>query len=467
MEVQFSDGTREQYEDTPLASGGQGEVFRSTDRRHVVKLYTTSQSAQQVNDRLDKIIGKYNVVGNDPYWIELFAWPDKRAVSPRIGVRMRYVSDLKPIINYFYQSSYRALTPEQRGWWIGRVASAIKLTRAVWRMARNGLCHSDLSDKNLMVDPFDGRLTIIDCDSIVVPGEMPAEVLGTWEYMAPELVSGKVAAPTIETDRHALAVLLYRWLLFRHPLFGPKIHSQDTDLDDKLRLGDRALYVEHPTDTSNRPKNLMMTADKLTPRLNDLFQEAFVTYLHEPGLRPTPDRWERALLEMLDRIIPCANPACELKYFPAPDAGPIRCPLCDTFADFPGRLPFLKLRRPLPDHQGIRFMDEGRHPHYIVGWPERPIYSWHAYQDVKVTPDTSAALPDTSPQALIRFDANSQEWYLENLKLPDLQASLDGTSWTPIVLSARVPLAQNTQLQLGPLDRGRRAFVELRRVNYA
>ena len=33
----------------------------------------------------------------------------------------------------------------------------------------------------------------------------------------------------------------------------------------------------------NRPNNLIMTADKLTPRLNDLFMEAFVTYLHEPA----------------------------------------------------------------------------------------------------------------------------------------------------------------------------------------
>ena len=467
MEVRFSDGTREQYEDTPIARGGQGEVFRSTDRRHVVKLYTAPQSAQQVNERLDKIIGEYNVVGNDPYWIELFAWPDKRAVSPRIGVRMRYVADLKPIINYFFQSSYLALSPEQRGWWIGRVASAIKLTRAAWRMASYGLCHADLSDKNLMVDPFDGRLTIIDCDSIVVPGVLPAEVLGTWEYMAPELVSGKATAPTVETDRHALAVLLYRWLLFRHPLIGPKIHSLDPQVDDKLRFGERALYTEHPSDTSNRPDGLIMTADKLTPRLNDLFLEAFVDHLHEPNLRPTPDRWERALLEMLDRIIPCANPKCDLKYFPAPDAGPIRCPLCGTYADFPGRLPFLKLRRPLPDRNGVRFMDEGKHPYYVVGWPERALYSWHAYPAIKPTPDAVGTLPDTSPYALIRFDANTQEWYLENLKLRDLQASPNGTAWTPIPPSTRVPLSQNTELQFGPLDTGRRAFVELRRVNYA
>src|SRR5690348_2169820 len=283
MEVRFSDGTRENYEDTPLASGAQGDVFRSTDRHHVVKLYKATPSPQKTGERLDKIIGKYNVVGNDPYWIELFAWPDKRAVSPQMGVRMRYVSDLKTINNYFFREAYLLLSPEQRGWWIGRVASAIKLARAVWRMASYGLCHADLSEKNLMVDPFDGRLTIIDCDSIVVPGEMPAEVLGTWEYMAPELVTGKVTAPTIETDRHALAVLLYRWLLFHHPLIGPKVYSQDSELDDQLRFGERALYVEHPLDASNRPDQLIMTADKLTPRLNDLFLESFVTHLHDPN----------------------------------------------------------------------------------------------------------------------------------------------------------------------------------------
>ncbi len=39
MEVRFTDGSSELYEDESLASGAEGDVFRSVDGLHVVKLY--------------------------------------------------------------------------------------------------------------------------------------------------------------------------------------------------------------------------------------------------------------------------------------------------------------------------------------------------------------------------------------------------------------------------------------------
>ncbi len=89
-----------------------------------------------------------------------------------------------------------------------------------------GLCHSDLSYKNVLIDPELGHACIIDVDGLVVPGKYPPDVVGTPDFIAPEVVKTshlskddpRRVLPSIATDRHALSVLIYMYLLFRHPL---------------------------------------------------------------------------------------------------------------------------------------------------------------------------------------------------------------------------------------------------------
>ena len=125
-----------------------------------------------------------------------------------------------------------------------------------------GLAHSDLSYKNVLIDPVSGRATIIDIDGLVVPGKFPPDVIGTPDFIAPEVMATKHLnkldpnrkLPSIQTDRHALAVMIYMYLLYRHPLRGGKIHDMDPQTDEELSMGLNALFVEHPTDKTNRPK---------------------------------------------------------------------------------------------------------------------------------------------------------------------------------------------------------------------
>jgi serine/threonine protein kinase len=125
-----------------------------------------------------------------------------------------------------------------------------------------GLAHSDLSYNNVLIDPVTGKATIIDIDGLVVPGKFPPDVIGTPDFIAPEVMATKHLGktdknrklPSIQTDRHALAVMIYMYLLYRHPLRGGKIHDLDPMKDEELGMGAKALFVEHPTDKSNRPK---------------------------------------------------------------------------------------------------------------------------------------------------------------------------------------------------------------------
>ncbi|MEM9196260.1 MAG: serine/threonine-protein kinase, partial [Pseudomonadota bacterium] len=218
------------------------------------------------------------------------------------------------------------LDPSERGTWVDYLRISISIARAVRRLHAAGLAHSDLSYKNVLVDPISGTACIIDIDGLVVPGKYPPDVVGTPDFIAPEVVAGQDLPvgdparimPSIDTDRHALAVLIYMYLLGRHPLQGGKIHDpEDTARDEMLAMGPRALWIEHPEDASNRVdltdvrKTAMPWADTgrlphtiCGPLLAPLFRRAFVDGLHDPARRPTADEWERALILTTDLLLP-------------------------------------------------------------------------------------------------------------------------------------------------------------------
>ena len=179
--------------------------------------------------------------------------------------------DHKPLTWWILPRALRRLPPNIRGTWLDRIYVAVNMARIAWQLHAYGLCHSDFSGDNFLANVARHDVVLIDLDSLVVPGVLPPEMLGTGDYMAPEIVASRLgrretaektsgAKPSIYTDLHSLAVLIYQLLLMRHPLKGPKRHDADAERDDLLALGARALYVEDPNDPSNRPR------DRLTAR---------------------------------------------------------------------------------------------------------------------------------------------------------------------------------------------------------
>jgi len=78
-----------------------------------------------------------------------------------------------------------------RGSWQARLSISFRMSRILRWMHQRGLCHSDLSPKNFLVNVKNAQTTLIDCDGLVVPGIQPPSVLGTPQCMAPEIVMGK------------------------------------------------------------------------------------------------------------------------------------------------------------------------------------------------------------------------------------------------------------------------------------
>ena len=483
-EAVYEDGQRQEFGGAH-ATGGFGEVHISLNRTHIAKLFieenlpkrlkTTQQRQAYLNTlrhSLEKVITYYNPVKQHPYWSQLFAWPDKIITRfdgrPALGVRAPFspLHDLERSIDWVGHG-YDDLRPEDRGWWVGRVAIALKVARALHFLQQHTLVHNDLSPKNIFGDVYSGETTLIDCDGMVSPGtELLRTALGTPGYIAPELLMdedlqrqrGIIPQANFNTDNHALAVLLYQLLLYRHPLIGPKRHP-NPDLDaadeDRWLLAEGATYIEDPVDTSNRPKRLAISAATLGPTVEKLFQRAFVNGLRlgQPGRRPTAQEWEDALTRLYDRIVPCANPRCQQRFFAAPEqpGAPFVCSLCQTELSGPSGVPYLRLRR----FENGQYLDDANY--VVVGWPGRVLHEWHLATQVKPVPDNSTVY-NPAPVARFEYDQDQKIWVLRNLRMSKLLPT-DKNHYVPI--NEVVPLEAGMTMWLTGSHDSRLAEVQM------
>lgn len=477
MEVRFADGQVEQYEKTSSFSGGQGDLYRSKDGKSLVKLYTykdgqtRSKQEQEHVKRLDTLIHEINPIKGDRYWNAFFTWPEKRVVSPSVGFRMRYVNGMRLMENFFLSRPFMNLPPEERGWFIGRVACAIKLVTAANRLSTMGLCYSDFSGRNVMADPFAGSAVLIDCDSLTVPGQVSAVVNGTPEFRAPELVIGALNAPNLHTDRHALAVLLYRWFFVRNPFSGDRVYSIDDAEDELLRYGKMATYIEHPTDSSNHASNQSLKASVLGKEIAALFERTFVKGLQNSWERAQPDEWQTALYHIYDQIVPCSKPECWWHAFVARPGESLICPACKTPLQQPAELPFLfVLQHRRGSNPNDYLQGASKASHYVVGWPGRNLYQWHARPDASPI-YTSARVPDLQPWASFFLDRHTGYWSLKNVsketmyyQLPTETSTQLWHIWAP---EEYIWLIPGMQLQFGPAPSFSRALISMEKTQVA
>ena len=313
--------------------------------------------------------------------------------------------------SWFTSSVSKCLADSEKGDLQKIICLSITLARAIRRLHSAGLAHSDLSSNNVLIDPSSGSCVVIDIDSLVVPGLFPPEVIGTRGYIAPEVLDtielsfddSAKNLPCVRTDLFALPVLIYEFLLKRHPLRGPKIHSNDEQEDDFLAFGREALFIENPKDRSNRPKDLKLTIDDFGPNLSKLFLQSFVDGLHVPSKRPTASAWERGLIKTWDLLQPCPNPKCPEGWFICHDIKKPVCPYCGT--KIPSVM-HLKLKKSMKGKKG-QWQQVGE----INLYDRMPLFLWHFIANN--FPDEKAT--DRTMKAYIMYKHG--EWYLINQSL--------------------------------------------------
>ena len=437
LSVTTTEGSAIQFDDEAIAYGGEKAVFFSVDRRQVVCLYygKLSDRAERRN-RLDRILYDFNPTRDGvqaDYWRNHYCWPtgvvDGNQTLPHHFVtRHNLVNPVLGIVTPVYSSDYfftdrtgsrrekegkwftspkaRKLLPEvERGNFLRMLQVCTVIARAVRRMHMAGLAHSDLSNRNVLIDPRRGKACIIDLDSLVVPGLTPPSVLGTPGYIAPEVL-GSGEQPSMRTDEHALAVLIYETLLLRHPLRGPKTWSHiSSEEDEVLSMGKNAMFVEHPTDSRNNLKPPPAIGYKrLGSHLAGLFTRAFVDGLHKPSRRPSAAEWERGLGRTLDLIHP-SSPKME-QWFVLESGMSTTCPF--TYQKVPGPIPIIEFYR--------RDNENYKHENVqLTVWDNLQLMDHHCLSMV------TAANPNRNLSARGVFSFSNGQWWLHNQSSETMQ----------------------------------------------
>lgn len=489
--LKASDGSTVQYVDKIIGSGGMKDVYFSPDKSYVIGFFRDKQDFN-ARDRLQNITGVYrdrifNQEGGE-YWKDLFCWPTKIVEhNGRLGIvcptyQASFFFKLGSVNNDFLgikgrekegkwfasaKNQNKFLALDERGDWFKYIQICIRISRAVKRMHSAGLAHSDLSYKNVLIDPTTGKANIIDIDGLVVPGKFPPDVLGTPDFIAPEVIATKHLKvdnparklPSITTDRHALAVMIYMYLLYRHPLRGGKVHDLDSAKDEELSMGANAIFIEHPTDISNRVKTAQLQDSQLPqanpnkipytvcgPYLKELFDRAFIEGLHDPAKRPTANEWEDALLKTVDLLQPCQNPKCWNKWFVFDNSRKPQCPFCAT--EYRGQLPVLNMYS--SRREGAFSFDNYR----LMVYNNQYLYPWHANRNI--WPNEKLTNDQKKPVAYFAFHNN--KWLLINQRLTELE---DKTEGKKIAIGEAVELTDNKQILLSKEDGGRLIIVQM------
>ena len=480
------DGSAVEFVNSEPKQGAIKDVFFSPDRSYVVAFFR-KELGESGRRRIEKLVGEYyksifNRVGGE-YWRTTFCWPEKIVeYEGRLGVVMPVYSP-----NFYFQTGNlageekegkwwasaknynRFVPPEEKGTLGGFLRACLELSRAVRRMHATGLAHSDLSYKNCLIDPKGGRACIIDVDGLVVPGLFAPEVLGTRDFIAPEVVatshlSRKDPArvlPSRSTDLHALAVMIYLCLLHRHPLQGESFSDLEAKEQEKMQMGEHAVFIEHPTDSSNRRKVSAGEEKSLPwvdpeqvpytvcgPYLKALFDQAFIEGLHTPMKRPIANAWEESLVKTLDLLLPCSNPRCVKHEFVYREQPKQICPYCG--AHYKDTVPVFEY---FMSRNGVDYLPEGRK---LVAYEGKELFLWH----IDKTVEYNEKLTANQKLRVAYFTKEGDDWILNNERIPHLY---DLTNQKAVPCGSSVKLDDCMRLSL--CDEKRSYVAQIRIVN--
>lgn len=471
--------------------GGMKDVYFSPDKSYVVAIYRTDPDYNS-KERLRKIVTQYfdsffNKEGGS-YYKSLYSWPvDVVEIDKKTGIIVPVYSS-----NFFFKKGYanndllrgrekegkwfasaRFRSPKSRtklddselGDWLSYFQVGVNIARGVKRLHAAGLAHSDLSYKNVLIDPVSKTAAIIDIDGLVVPNLYPPDVLGTADFIAPEVLATKHLGkndparklPNRLTDLHALAVLIYMYLFYRHPLRGGNYFGPiESEKEEELLMGEKALFIEHPTDSSNRNfvreygdnmaiyypwTDLNKTPYTIAgPYLKELFDQAFIKGLHDPVQRPTADAWEQALIKTNDLKLKCANAACNQKWFIYNNTRQTSCPFCGT--PYNASIPVLDLYYQFKPN--VWKPDNLR----LVVYHNATLHYWHVNRNIL----RNERLNNNLKERVGYFSFHNGQWLFVNEKLTTAK---DITRGVEIEIGTSVVLEDGIKLLLSKEEGGR------------
>lgn len=354
-----------------------------------------------------------------------------------------------------------------RGNWYSFL-KAIKQIAAVLTILDNkDLILYDLSYRSILFNPVNGHIFLITWDSIGRNGIDDVEILPSPDFAAPEVIIKQGYWPnkqTIYSNRHALAVLNYMFLFHRHPLRGKRINDNDPVRDEELTIGDNALFIENPFDSSNSVDRFSLEDSQkpygnpeLRPYtlsgkfLKELFDRSFIDGLHNPIKRPTPFEWFIAAENSIGLLMPCSNPKCEERWFIYNNESSPKCPFCGTKVK--GSYPILNF---YTRHNFGNFISDNLR---MVVTEEKQLNFRHIYNHCL----SSIIQQDLDEKPYCLFSNENGIWFLLNKRLKDLLV-YDGDDKINVPLEGKVELKEGMKLLLDNMSKERLIIVQMLRL---
>lgn len=314
-----------------LGAGGQGEVYRvsSENGEWALKWYFEHTASDEQRKGISKLI-------EDGPPGQYFLWPKEMVVSQT----SKSFGYLMPLREKRYQSFLDLVTGRIDPTFAILMTVGLNLVDSFHKLHAAGLCYRDISFGNGFFDPVTGEILICDNDNVSPNNSQSKSVLGTPDFMAPEVVLGK-AQPSRETDYFSLSVLLFYLFHIQHPLLGQKVLSiRAWDLPAREKLfGSEPVFIFDPTDSSNKAidnakidplgeagKNALPYWNLIYPsELKSAFTTSFTDGLKSPAKRLVSSHWKKVLTNALNSIFRCS---CGSEVFHDPKPQENKCWNC-------------------------------------------------------------------------------------------------------------------------------------------
>jgi serine/threonine protein kinase len=299
-----------------LGGGGQGEVYQAelNGVDVALKWYYPHLATAEQQLALTELIQKK--APNTK-----FLWPLSLAEAANI----QGFGYFMPLRESRYQSIVDLMKRRAEPNFRQLITATIELADSFLQLHAKGLCYQDISFGNVFFDPDNGQILICDNDNVTTNRKARSQtMMGTPRFMSPEIVLGKVSAPSTESDLFSLSVLLFYMLMLHHPLEGRKEAAiKCFDLPAMTQLyGSEPVFIFDPEDESNRPlagyQDNPLLYWKIYPQfIKDLFVKAFTKGLHDPQHgRVRESEWRATLLRLRDAIFYCQHCRSENFYDP-------------------------------------------------------------------------------------------------------------------------------------------------------
>ena len=322
-----------------IERGFEGSIWQiSPNRDCVAKLYHELPSSYQCEKLKAMALNPPDNPTDEENHVSI-AWPNRLLEDDdgnTVGFLMPYI---KPSVTIPKIYNFRNRQKDYPGFnWRCLHGTAQNLASIVWAIHRKGHVLCDLSDKNLLVNPTNAYISIIDTDSFqIVDGKTkkiyPSLVLGTLEYIPPELQNLEYPDSINKTeihDRFSLAVIIHRLLFGYNPFHGgwPFDDDEVSSVEDYISKG----YWLHGRNNNKlkHPKDII-PIEVVHQQIQDCFYKCFDDGYKEPSLRPTASDWFFALSSAIADLKACDK---EPNHFYSKSYG--KCYWCeDNYDRFP------------------------------------------------------------------------------------------------------------------------------------